>query len=512
MAKLNLNNGNSNNNSNNTGNNIGNNNNNNGIKINLGHNNTDNNNNNENSRPKIKLGNNINSNNNDDNNNGNNDNDFGERNQPKAMPKSNNDDHYDDLNDELEYSDNSNNIDYSYNSNNDQENVPKMNLKDSNKIREEKERENKNSRKVNKDEIESIKNSTETSAFSNEKDDRNKIRDKEYSQEDIDEKMRYINACDEIEKELSKNMFENSIDISIDEKTTENARKRYKNIKTKKTILYGAIITTLAFVTIFGFYKTFFKHEYTGEEIAALANYYNTNTNFQDSGVQGYLNYNINKIMESYITAESGTVNIEIKNPTVTRINAKNDELANVYFYVDIVTNDGTQRLNCVLPLFWNSDKMEYEPGGSVIITPNKSTNNETDTKDNYLLSFENIEEESSENTESARVFVNNFFTFFYTGQDISQYYDGIAELKLNDSSTYTPSVKDNDVDSNIVGQSNIEYNGMVGFKLYKDTNQNGYNAYCQITLKSPNGTIYTTDKYITIKGKDKNWLITAVL
>ena len=79
------------------------------------------------------------------------------------MPKSNNDDeHYDDLNDEFEYSDNSNNIDYSYNSNNDQENVPKMNLKDSNKIREEKERENKNSRKVNKDEIESIKDSTET--------------------------------------------------------------------------------------------------------------------------------------------------------------------------------------------------------------------------------------------------------------------------------------------------------------------------------------------------------------
>lgn len=327
--------------------------------------------------------------------------------------------------------------------------------------------------------------------------DENENIDYSYSQEEqnIDEEERrfYKQKCLEIEQELINNMEDNAIEVNISSSDEENARKRYKKLKRKKLIFYIVIIMMFVGVNIFAFYKVFFEHKFTGKEIAALSNYYNKQTNFPENGVQGFINSNIDKILYNKISLGKTISDFDITESVVTKINKKNDELANVYFYVTLVTDGGTEKLNCVVPIFWDEENSQYAFGGNVIFTPNKAPNENDKLKENYMLSFDGIPKEKDEKTKSSQSFVNNFFTLLYTGQDVSQYYNGIAELNGSDG-------------------IDLQYIGMSEYTLYTTKNKNGYNAFCTITLTTSNGLTYTTDKYITIEGDDKNWIITAIL
>lgn len=301
----------------------------------------------------------------------------------------------------------------------------------------------------------------------------------------------YDAARERLMDDFIQDMNDSSIAIEVSDEQMKQQEKRYKSLRARKFGTYIVFCLFFITVTVCGVYNTFFKHEYTGEEIAYLANKFNNQTNFPKDGVQGYLDYNLSQLMGERLQIDSGIENVSVSNPKVTRINAKSNNLSNVYFYFDINSNNGTQTVDAILPLSWDSEKMKYLPNGEIMITPNTSTNNKTDkTEENSLLSFDDIAKESNENISSSQTFVDNFFTMLYSGQSIDPYYAGTVEMDSGD----------------------MEYKGITKYVLYKGTNANGYNAECDITLKMKNGISYTTQKYISIVKDGKSWIINGVL
>lgn len=306
------------------------------------------------------------------------------------------------------------------------------------------------------------------------------------------EKNIYDEVKEELYQDFCENMEENGCDIEINEKEIAESNKKYKKLMLKKSALFGLTLLTLMFIVAFGAYKTFFKHEFTGEEIAILSNYYNNKTNFPEDGVSGFLNKNIEKIFAEKLSYDSTIDKCIVSNPTITKINTKSDTIANVYFTTTITSNLDISNVNCVLPIMWDFDNNKYYAAGEVIFTPNESTNNNSEIKENPLLSFEEISSETDENIESSKIFVNNFFNMLYSGQDISPYYKSNVKL---------------DVDS-----GEFEYGGITEFNFYTETNKNGYNAKAKIKLSMPNGVSYITEKYMIIEKSDESWIIKAIL
>lgn len=283
----------------------------------------------------------------------------------------------------------------------------------------------------------------------------------------------------------------NSLDVEMTPEELEKSKKRYKNLKIKKIIILVVLILTLLSIVFFGVYNTFFKHEYSGAEIASLSNYYNGQTNYPKDGIQGYLDVNVNKLLKEKLTIDSDINSLDINDPIVTRINPKSDTLANVYFYTKITTNhDDEYYVNCVLPIYWNRDIMMYQPAGEIIFTSNSSTADDITEQKNSLLSFDDIATETDENNNSSKTFVDNFFTMLYTNQNIDPYYEGEVKLVPGD----------------------LKYKNIKTYQLYANKNKNGYNAYAEIFVTTPNGVTYLTKKYLAIEKSGKSWIITAVL
>lgn len=305
-----------------------------------------------------------------------------------------------------------------------------------------------------------------------------------------DSKDIYENVKKELEDDFKPEIEYESINVEISQEDLIKTNKKYKKLLIKKLILYIAIILTMLSIISFGAYKTFFEHKYTGEEIAFLANRYNNKTNFPENGVQGYLESNIDKLLKDKLNIDSKVTKLSISKPVVTKINNKNDSLSNIYFYTTIISNVGQTKVNCILPIYWDENKQEYNPAGQIIFTPNNPSNSNTQEKKNDLLSFDDIEKEQNENIESSKIFLNNFFTMLYSGQDITPYYKGQTNLHVED----------------------LKYDGMNEYMLYKDTNGNGYNATLKINLIMNNGISYTTQKYITIEKSGESWIVKAVL
>lgn len=271
----------------------------------------------------------------------------------------------------------------------------------------------------------------------------------------------------------------------------ERSEKRYKSLKTRKIVILTSVSIFLIGIIILGFYNTFLKHEYTGQEIANIANAYNNTTNFPIDGVQGYLSANANELIQGDLIPDAGIKNYSLTNPVVTRINKKSDTLANVYFYATLSTTNGENKVDCFLPLSWNKDEMAYQPTDKIIITPNSTTVNNKEYNDEAsILSFKGIEKMNEENTKSAEAFCKNFFTMLYSNQDITPYYKGDLDLKSD----------------------NLKFVDMSEFAFYKETNKNGYNATANVILQTENGVSYSTAKYITIEKTGDSWMITAIL
>ena len=236
-------------------------------------------------------------------------------------------------------------------------------------------------------------------------------------------------------------------------------------------------------------YKTFLKHEWTGEEIAAISNYYNGKTNFPEYGVQGYITENIDTLLVDKIVYDKEVRDVTFGTPVVTRINSKNNMIANVYFYLSTETTLGSDNLSCVLPLYFDWSVNKYYPCGDIIITPLGTTADETKMKGNDLMSFQGLTSLSDNECEAAQTFVNNFLTMFYDNQDISPYYDG-KPLHTDD----------------------LIYNGLDKFEIYNSKNLNGYNCFCIVSFTSKTGLTYETSKYFTIEPSGASWIIHNVL
>lgn len=302
---------------------------------------------------------------------------------------------------------------------------------------------------------------------------------------------KFAKARREMEEALSTTLLEDDQSIEITEEDLIAQRKRNKQIKRKKIILFSTIIITLLSLVGFGVINTFFQEEITPQEIASISNEYNGRTNFPVDGVYGYLQLNIDTLLGANLSVTPGVKTFAVKGTTVTRINTKSDDMANVYFYTTIVSNnDSEYNVNCVLPLYFDKDNNIYQPSGRVIFTPNASTAHDSDEVTNPLLSFDGISEKDESEIKKIKPFVDNFFTMLYSNQSIDPYYNGSAALD----------------------GENLKFVNMNTFIVYNDTNRNGYNAYAEIVLETPNGLSYTTQKYLVVEKSGDSWMIKAVL
>lgn len=333
-------------------------------------------------------------------------------------------------------------------------------------------------------------------------------------------------------KDFEEDMYATADSIEIDEEDIEKNIKEFKSLKKKKILLLSSIIITFFIICLCAIYATFFKHQYTKSEIAAIAKEGNNLKNFPYYGVQGYLDNNIDSLMLNYVStttpnmkkaqtiksssnkvssngevgitdgqdifgndsSSSRVSSIKIQNPYVTEIIAKSDDFANVYFTLDLVTNIGTDRVNCMIPLIWTG--LKYANAGDVIFTATISTDDiSSDQKkeENYYSSFENTSQETEENNRSAMKFLNNFLTILYSGGDPSPFYTGGVAL-----------------DDEIANK--LSFISLDSFRLYKQSNANGFNAYAKITLSTPNGVLYSTEKYfLIVKSGEESWTIKGI-
>lgn len=317
----------------------------------------------------------------------------------------------------------------------------------------------------------------------------------------------YDSNFEEAKKQLYKdfvdNMKENSTNVEITEESLKESINKYKKLKLKKTIVLVTIIISLLSLVSFGVYNTFFRHEYTIDEIAYFSNVGNGRTNFPTYGLQGYLEVNADKFLKDKLSIDKSVKSVKIKNPIITKVLLKSDQLANVYFYIDFETNNGVNRVKCMLPIAFTGN--QYSPAGEILFIITKSPIENVDPVDNPFLSFGDIPAASEELTNSSKSSVDNFFRAFYSGQPIDPIYKGKISL---DSSLVQ-------IDSKQAA-GKIYYIGIDSWELYTGTNANGYNAKAVITLELPNGIIYKTVKYVLIEyiqtEKGEAWNINAVL
>ena len=300
----------------------------------------------------------------------------------------------------------------------------------------------------------------------------------------------YQKAREQLYNEFIQDMKSTATEISLNKEQIERANQRHKQIKLKRNIAYVTLISFIVLVMFLGVYNVFFKKELTYEEIALIANVYNRKTNFPEDGVEGFLNTNVSSLIMPKLILPSDITEIDIKDPVVTKIAARSDEFANIYFYVIFSTDKGEERVNCILPLHWDEEEWQYNVAGEVMITPAKMADLKLETVDNPFLEWEDgIAKASEEDTNKSRAFVDNFFTFLYEGKDITPYYDG-EELS----------------------PMNVEYYGMVDYVLYQEKNNNGFNAKATINIKINGEISYQTEKYLLIEKSGNSWIIKRVL
>ena len=332
----------------------------------------------------------------------------------------------------------------------------------------------------------------------------------------------------ELYKEFIDDVQDSSMELELTQENIDETYKRFKRLKFRKLLILISFIAFIVIICICAIFKTFFNRNYTGEEIAYYANYYNGLSKFPKYGVEGYLKSNLNTLFTNKLLLNGGTKNLKVSDPVVTEIVDKNDYYSNIYFYLVLYSekgknnddevlvesddkesdknkklnknknnNDNTEdlinniKINCMISLYYDYKNDEYKPAGNVIITPSTSTDYSSETKDNEIFSFEDIELASDEDVESCQTFVDNFLLMMYNGQDVSPYYDG---SKLD--------IKENE----------ITYCGIDDFALYSSPNLVGYNAFCTVNIITANGLSYKTDMYLNIEKTDKSWIIHNVL
>lgn len=300
----------------------------------------------------------------------------------------------------------------------------------------------------------------------------------------------YQRARNELYGDFIQDVTDAAEDNLASEAELMAAEKRYKQLRTKRNVLFGVLVAFLVLTTLFGVFRTFFSHQMTPQEVAYYSNYYNGRTNFPVDGVQGFLQTNVPSAVIGSMTASTNVGEITIKDLNVSIVRPKSDTMANVYFYMTIGTNNGEARVDCQAAVGWDANQWKYTLLDEVNITPMRSVDRDPEIQENPYSSFDGVSDVDDELNLSAQTFVDNMLSLFYGGRDISPYYTG--------------------PDMNV---GNIEYGGLKSFQLYSGTNQEGYNAEAEISLTIKNtGLSYVTSKYFVIQQKDGGWVVTRMM
>lgn len=106
-----------------------------------------------------------------------------------------------------------------------------------------------------------------------------------------------------------------------------------------------------------------------------------------------------------------------------------------------------------------------------------------------YLV-FDNVEEASDDDNNSARIKVDKTLADLYLGRDTSQ--DFLNYKKFN---TYSAT-----------------YNGLNDFKLYNGTNPLGFNAFVDYSITTKQGFVLEIRSYVIIEKSGNSWVIKGIL
>ena len=294
----------------------------------------------------------------------------------------------------------------------------------------------------------------------------------------------------ELMSDFVQDMSDTALDNSVSEEELLASEKRYKQLRTKRNVLFATLVGTLALLVVFGFVNTFLSKDITPEEIAYYSNYYNGRTNFPQDGVQGFLTTNVPAIMIGHMKTDGNSGQVDVKNVMLSKISPLDNTSANVYFYAIVATATGETRVNCETVLTWDANNWQYTLSDDIAITPMRSVDRNPNIGENKYWSFEDIRLVESDQSNSAETFVDNLFAMMYSGRDISPYYSGPQ-----------------------VFAGNVSYVKMVDFKMYTQANAVGYNTVATIDVSfNGTGVIYTTKKYMNLVLKDGNWTVTRMV
>ena len=289
-------------------------------------------------------------------------------------------------------------------------------------------------------------------------------------------------------KNNKKDMNKENDEFDLD----EIINKEYRKFKIKKILVSGCIIIIIIFLLVFGTYNTFLKPEKTSGQIATLVNKENVTTPFPTEGVIGYLELNINTLLQQNMNLLQGTSQFKVNtgNIYITYISKRSPYIANIYFSAIITTNTGAQTHNFMLSLKYDYNTGSYAPASNIQLSPSQ-LGNSTKLVNNEALSFTGMSEDTKVRSDSAKTFVNNFLVMVYNNKvSLSLYYSGGAQL----------------------GDPNVKFVSINDFKLYKTPNSNGYNASCTYQLTLSEGVSYNETTYFNVIQSGQSWIITAIL
>ena len=301
--------------------------------------------------------------------------------------------------------------------------------------------------------------------------------------------------------------------IRDDDLKKEHNLQAIQRKRRRKNALMTALVVLLFLGLIgFGTYGTFFKKTMSRDDVIKIISETSLAKElFPGSDVEGYLRQNINGIFEGYLSV-AGNNSMEYARPLpdtlyVTRVNKRNERLANVQFAVAIKTKevdttdfDGNvipgketeEYYNFLVPIRFDTNARVFSLAGKpeLSVTPVQGVPREVEISE--MLSFNGIEELDQNKTASAKEFIDTFLRTLYNSNS------SIA--------TFTNSPRESFV---INGQTFV---AITDFHIYQADNLSGLNSFCDFTVQTDAGFTYNTRLYFKLENiTGGSWIIQSI-
>lgn len=297
------------------------------------------------------------------------------------------------------------------------------------------------------------------------------------------------------------------------EKELQNLKLRQlvKSRQRKLRITGGIVAFVISFILIFGIYNTFIKHTLNENDVRTVVS--KSVYDFPVAGLDDYINKNFQDWLNDATTYNVQDDNIkEVKyvdsSVRIDKVTKLSSSLARVYFSADLevtkvaagdenATSTEKVRYRFFMPIenYYKYNKNGaptvngFRPVGQMTMYSLKDINSAKITE-NDNLKFNEDSKVDEKTLESAKVKVDSVLGDLYLGRDTSQSFYNY--LKFNSQKAV--------------------YLGIDDFKLYKDSNNLGYNALVKYTVKTKEGFNYQCSHYLLVVKDGKSWIINAFL